>query len=118
MENEALKNLIGKRFSVINKNDSRFQGTLDSLDMAGSFIILRNVKNCGTEDRNIAKFEPALPHIVPFISFHAKDISDIKISEEEEPEVEPSDKVDHLLEDKLTELLNSIIYLFRYYYYF
>ena len=92
--------LIGCRFSLLQKNQERVEGILEKIDLESSFIILSkgfdtiqlpytdiliisstSVKKFGTENREVEHYVPPEDKIFPVISFHAHDVEYITLSE-------------------------------------
>ncbi|KAH7823268.1 putative protein LSM14 [Monocercomonoides exilis] len=91
MASAWLEGLIGSRFSILTHNQVRYEGTLTSVDVESSYIILSKVVNFGTEGRKTDAPDEKSDKIVPVMSFHASDIAHIDVSQESEPKDKPKE---------------------------
>lgn len=102
-----MDHLIGQRFNLISKSEIRcvgpgraprpranlvarsYVGTLHEINPEQSTIALENVFSFGTEDRKAEKFIPPSQQKYGFIIFRGSDVKDIKIAEDEQPQMSP-----------------------------
>lgn len=69
--------LEDKKVRIITHSNLRFEGNLYQINAEEKTIALKNVKNFGTEDRNVEKFVPPNNLVYEFIVFRSTEIQNL-----------------------------------------